>query len=659
MNLITHCCQACGGNLNPLDQKWWKCESCGKRYEDASVEEATRTLQSLFDEERISTINNLRKNLWKAINAEYISSTDVKYACTELKKYLPDDFRANFFEIAAGTNVKQITQAIREIDVESNRNDIDDIMNFLIASIRSGNDFLLELNNLAERAYKKTDFSKYNDYATKISQQAALVDAGIYDTTVPRHVFVAYSSKDMKYVSKLVEELESQELKCFVAARNLRHGVGSVENYNYALQEAIDNCRSFVFVSSPNSRSIDCDAVRIEMTYVKKQDISSYPQYRNNYAAMPIEYKKPRVQYMVKVNDKHTGVDDKVDEFFDGYEWANSPKEVAKRVFNQLLEADSYENDRNAEGSNTKLCVKCGKKVSKDNNFCPFCAGADFVSNISDFIELKNKQEDELKRHYEEENKHRQEEEARRLRAEETARRTEQANQTQYTSNVPSKGKKSRIFAAVLALFLGYYGVDQFYMGNTKKGIARIITSVITCGIVGLIWSLIDFIRILFGRVDVNSGKSVKALKKAQQKNSINENVLYKKNNSGGVYSGKDMISRITSIGANNINDCWPSGSYSSQISISRFSCLFFHVFLKRPIGTNRSVHLDFTVYDKFGNVVADLSSELALLANHDRISKGYVLRGQDGTTLMTGMYHVEISIDGCNFQSYFFELVA
>ena len=53
---------------------------------------------------------------------------------------------------------------------------------------------------------------------------------------------------------------------------------------------------------------------------------------------------------------------------------------------------------------------------------------------------------------------------------------------------------KSRLAAAVLAWFLGIFGIHRFYVGKVGTGILMIFT----LGGLG-IWTLIDFIVILVG----------------------------------------------------------------------------------------------------------------------------------------------------------------
>ena len=340
MELVDYRCTRCGGELSKGTEAEWKCDYCGMTYYYESARQNTEKLKELLSEEKREMIFKIRRNLYDSVTAEYISSEQVIHWCRELKKLLPDDFMAEFYEIAASDNAKKINAYIREIDVEKHYGDMDIVIEFLIRSLQS--EYLLEVNHLIERTYKRKDLSLFEKYATALSVEAQKVQNGVYETMLPRDVFVAYSAKDMKFVSKLVEVLESQGMSCFVSARNLRHGKGSVENYDQALKDAMDNCKTFVFVSSMNSRSLSCDALKIEIPYVKGRDISNAPpQYRNNYISIPHIYKKPRVEYRIKESKGYNVADEVVKEFFDGYEWALSCEEVARRVMDQLIQLNS------------------------------------------------------------------------------------------------------------------------------------------------------------------------------------------------------------------------------------------------------------------------------------------------------------------------------
>lgn len=60
---------------------------------------------------------------------------------------------------------------------------------------------------------------------------------------------------------------------------------------------------------------------------------------------------------------------------------------------------------------------------------------------------------------------------------------------------------KDKIVCILLAFFLGGLGVHNFYLGETKKGLVRLLTSWIG---VGFILALIDFIKMLMGSYEVN-----------------------------------------------------------------------------------------------------------------------------------------------------------
>jgi hypothetical protein len=54
-----------------------------------------------------------------------------------------------------------------------------------------------------------------------------------------------------------------------------------------------------------------------------------------------------------------------------------------------------------------------------------------------------------------------------------------------------SKFKNRKMPAGLLGIFLGAWGVHQFYLGDSKKGIIRIVVTLVTCGI-GEIWGFIE-----------------------------------------------------------------------------------------------------------------------------------------------------------------------
>lgn len=62
----------------------------------------------------------------------------------------------------------------------------------------------------------------------------------------------------------------------------------------------------------------------------------------------------------------------------------------------------------------------------------------------------------------------------------------------------PPKSDKSRLAAGLLGLFLGGYGVHNFYLGNTKRAVIQLLLTIFTCGLAG-IWGFVEGILILTG----------------------------------------------------------------------------------------------------------------------------------------------------------------
>lgn len=467
MELTEHSCKRCGGALNSIGENRWKCQYCGRIYDDESAAKNTKTMSELFDQKEREVVNNLRRNLYDAVNAEFISNKDVKAACVELKKHLPDDFAANFYEVACSDNLRAITKKLRGINVEENMDEIESMIKFLIKSLQI--DFLLELNNLVERAYKNTDLTLYEKYATLISVEAEKVNMGVYETKLPREVFIAYSSKDMEKVSELCEFLESQGLQCFVAARNLRHGKGSVENYDKALKEAMDHCKSFVFVSSLNSRQFSCDALGIEIPYIESLDKDNAPaEYRNNYISIPHKFKKPRVEYRIEESRKFNAADGITNEFFDGYERVYSPEAVASRILKQLVEVPVETPAPEKKPELKKICVNCGTENSQGASSCVKCRSTQFVSSVSEYVKLKNQQELEERRRREEEKKREEE----RKKAAASSLYSSASKSAPKTAPQPPKKKKSHgcliTFLVVLAVVVVIGIIASQSTGNKK-----------------------------------------------------------------------------------------------------------------------------------------------------------------------------------------------
>jgi TM2 domain-containing membrane protein YozV len=75
---------------------------------------------------------------------------------------------------------------------------------------------------------------------------------------------------------------------------------------------------------------------------------------------------------------------------------------------------------------------------------------------------------------------------------------------------------KSKLAAALLAFFLGAFGIHNFYLGRTGLGLTQLLLAtvggVFTCGMTTLavgVWAFVEFILILCGNIRDSHGRAL------------------------------------------------------------------------------------------------------------------------------------------------------
>lgn len=72
----------------------------------------------------------------------------------------------------------------------------------------------------------------------------------------------------------------------------------------------------------------------------------------------------------------------------------------------------------------------------------------------------------------------------------------------------PNVQPKSKIAAGLLGIFLGCFGVHNFYLGYNGKAVAQLLITVLSCFLlspVSAIWGLIEGIFILTGSINTDA----------------------------------------------------------------------------------------------------------------------------------------------------------
>ena len=117
----------------------------------------------------------------------------------------------------------------------------------------------------------------------------------------------------------------------------------------------------------------------------------------------------------------------------------------------------------NQMDNNAAVCVKCGVAAGNGTNFCPNCGketvpGAAVCTNCG--IAL--------------------------------------------AQPVAASQQKSKLTAGLLGLFLGGWGIHNFYLGNTSRAILQLVLTILSCGVASL-WGFIEGILILCGNINTDA----------------------------------------------------------------------------------------------------------------------------------------------------------
>lgn len=81
-------------------------------------------------------------------------------------------------------------------------------------------------------------------------------------------------------------------------------------------------------------------------------------------------------------------------------------------------------------------------------------------------------------------------------------------NKKTNENRTPNQSSKNKVVAGLLAIFLGGFGVHNFYLGYNGKAVAQLLITVLSCcllSFVSSIWGFIEGILILCGNIDVDA----------------------------------------------------------------------------------------------------------------------------------------------------------
>ena len=317
-----HVCLNCGAPLKK-EGGIYTCPYCRATYEDDAEERVSVTLKSLLDEERLDRYSRAKRVLYTATHAKYPSSEEVLSAARAVLAIEDQDILANVYLFSHDDSPYRLNPYLASLKVAPAI--ADEILRWLLPSLsrRSG----AAIKHFVELNYRDRELT---ERLTEVEDVLQALDAGTYEAGMLRDVFIAYSSADTEQVIQVVDLLEENNLACFVAFRNLRHGKGAAENYLAEIHKAIAACSVFVLVSSPHSLDAGCDAMRVELPYL----CTHFPD-------------KPRIQYVIKDAPRVSFIVNKnLKAAFPNQEWCRDEEDLLTRIFDILSQPSKEEAER-------------------------------------------------------------------------------------------------------------------------------------------------------------------------------------------------------------------------------------------------------------------------------------------------------------------------
>ena len=430
--LIPNC--TCGASLisgvnlervhHTSDDNIYKCTFCGVYYKRRDIKTYAEKIKlSLNDEvtaalveQRNNNIITLRTNLAKEItkkSTKRVRKPRIIELCNELLNMLGEDTQAECFRVLSETepDPDDVIGQLNKINVTNGYELalVGDILNYIFDHVYVNKKYLAAISDLIHRAYEGHDDEQYRKFSKKFEEAVKKEEYDVYDTTKKRVAFIAHATEDRELAFKLVDKIEGRLRPdaCFISERNLKHA--SASEYDTKMPEAIENCAIFVLVSSKYSRDRACGTIR-EMNVVISNDESTWrakPEYESKYdgyAKIPEKYKKHRLEWRLDPKGGDRTEDGNYVKFFFGtQDWLTNIDEVADKIIEMWNDIVTAQPQIETQAAKKKICLGCGTETNLEDQYCPKCGGASFVTTYKEYLKIKEERAEAVVREAKEE----------------------------------------------------------------------------------------------------------------------------------------------------------------------------------------------------------------------------------------------------------------
>ena len=121
--------------------------------------------------------------------------------------------------------------------------------------------------------------------------------------------------------------------------------------------------------------------------------------------------------------------------------------------------------------------------------------------------------------------------------------------------------------------------------------------------------------------------------------------------------NGTGMIRTLQVVGSNS-DIAFPQGQPSTTIDLYFYSHLSMQMILFKRIGYSGTAVFNFSVFNSRNEWITNLTSEINVLPQYDRLAKVLILKGNDGSRMELGRYRLEGWINDSRVEELYYELI-
>jgi len=336
------CFAPASGDENDLTAGVYRCKRCGRHFSlgektdlanafhfafKKELEGYSRVIISgvggIISERDEKKIKNATLNLRREVQPLHPDPKQVMSSVNALLSLDPENALATFFRLMYSADEDSYCEFLIKGDISSlNSSDRMLIAEKALDFIKSKND-ISAVSAYLKRAIAEGEASRL--LFERLYSEATKLDSEQYDPAIPRDLFIIYKHEDLATVRKLVKEIEEEDdYECFYSERNLQNIFREGDKtYWEKIFEAMEACRAILFVSTEYSRCNEGYHLKEMREWMKREHrrISElYPeQGAKEYGLIPKEYKKPRYEYFIGIQDCGGKTKRTIGHFFDGY----------------------------------------------------------------------------------------------------------------------------------------------------------------------------------------------------------------------------------------------------------------------------------------------------------------------------------------------------